>query len=253
MDSFVSPQIPIILESSAAEETNRFSDSGVTDYSVHQSPSHQTQKKQTHRVCIDRKDVLIKRGIDPNHVPHLMKDFEFQRRHGRIKVHSVEVMHQQNLTVPFTAIARLGALRGFANLDDDHVTRKHNVNPCMRRQQKGYLRNDVSLVLVQPRVHLAIINLFRTFANRSEHQRLRINLGVDTQNIQNDPRRRTVVPAPNDVAVTNDEHQLALVVIVKRRERVNRPSERVLAFGVTGNLAQHKLVQHFRRALAAQL
>ena len=198
----------MMLESSAADATNRLSDSGVTVCSTCQSPLVTTPgMRTTNRIRIDRKDVLVKRRIDSNHVPHLMINFEFQRGHGRIEMHAVEVVHEQNLTVSFAAIARLGPLRGLAHFDDNHITATHiDVNTHTYAPTKmQYLRNDVPLELVQPRVDLAIIDLFRTLANRPEHQRLGVNLGVDTHYIQHDPRRSPVVPASNDIAVTDDE------------------------------------------------
>jgi hypothetical protein len=82
--------------------------------------------RTTNRIRIDRKDVLVKRRVDPYHVPHLMINFEFQRGHGRIEMHTVEVVHEQDLAVSFAAIARLGPLRGLADFDDNHITTTHN-------------------------------------------------------------------------------------------------------------------------------
>jgi hypothetical protein len=120
----------MIAESSAAAATSRLSESGVTVYvkkerkKSHQQPRVTTKPKQTkktNRISINSKDVLIKRGINSNHIPHLVINLQLERGHGRIKVHTVEVVHNQDLTVTLATITWLGALRGLANLDDDHV------------------------------------------------------------------------------------------------------------------------------------
>ena len=70
--------------------------------------------------------------------------------------------------------------------------------------------------LVEARINLAIIELLGAFADRFEQERLGIKLWIDTKNIQNNARRSTVIPTTDDVAVTNDEQEFALVVVIKR-------------------------------------
>ena len=78
--SRVSPQIPIILESSAAEATRRFRDSGVTVCGVANiSAGLYNATKLRHRICVDGEDVFIKGRVNANHVAHLVIDFQFQR------------------------------------------------------------------------------------------------------------------------------------------------------------------------------
>lgn len=78
--SRVSPQIPIILESSAAEATRRLRDSGVTVCGVtgiRASPYNTT--KLHYRICVNGEDVFIKGRVNANHIAHLVIDFQFQR------------------------------------------------------------------------------------------------------------------------------------------------------------------------------
>ena len=99
MSSLVSPQMPIILESSTVRATRRFSESGETlcknRFSMHSLIAEML--KSSHRIGIDRKDILIKRRIDSNDIAHLMINFEFQRVHRSVKVYAVEVVHQEDL------------------------------------------------------------------------------------------------------------------------------------------------------------
>jgi hypothetical protein len=76
----------------------------------------------THSICINGEDVLIESGIDANDIPHLMVDLQLHWIHWGIEMDAIKVMHDQNLGVSFTTIARLRALRGFADFDDNHVT-----------------------------------------------------------------------------------------------------------------------------------
>ena len=42
-------------------------------------------------ISISRKDILIKRRINPNHIPHLMIYLQFQQRHRQIEMNPIEV------------------------------------------------------------------------------------------------------------------------------------------------------------------
>ena len=110
----------MILESSALEATSRFNDSGVT-VCAKSCSEVQTNVKCAYRISINRKDIFVKRRIDPNYVSHLMIDLELQRRHRSIKVDSVQVVKEENLTVAFATIARLRTFSWLADLDDDHI------------------------------------------------------------------------------------------------------------------------------------
>lgn len=111
----------------------------------------------------------------------------------------------------------------------------------------------MALELIQTGVNLPVVQLLRTLTNRLEQERLRIKLRVDTENIQDNARRGTVVTATDNIAVADDEDELSLVVVVQIGERVDGTPERIFAFSITGNLAQDELVEHLGIALATQL
>ena len=75
----------------------------------------------THRVGIDSEDVLVERRVDTNHIAHLVIDLQLERSHRSVEVDSIEVLHEENLTVTLSTVARLRPLRGLADLDDDNV------------------------------------------------------------------------------------------------------------------------------------
>lgn len=61
----------------------------------------------THGVSVDSKNVLVECGVDANDIAHLVVYLEFQGGHCRIEVHTVEVLHKQNLTVTLPSVTRL--------------------------------------------------------------------------------------------------------------------------------------------------
>ena len=63
----------------------------------------------------------------------------------------------------------------------------------------------MSFKLVQARVDLAIVELLRALSYRAEHQWFRIDLWVDTQNVEYNARCGSVVSASYNVAVADDE------------------------------------------------
>ena len=108
--------------------------------------------------------------------------------------------------------------------------------------------------LVQARIDLAIVELLGTLTDRLEHKRLRIpRCRINAKDVQHNVRRGSIIAATNDVAVTNDEDELPLVVIVQSSERVDGTSQRVLAFGVARDLAEHEFVQTFGETLCPKL
>lgn len=74
-----------------------------------------------HRIRINLEDILVESRVDPNDVPHLVIYLQLERRHGRIKVHPVEILQQQDLRVPLAPVPRLGRLGRLAHLDDHDV------------------------------------------------------------------------------------------------------------------------------------
>ena len=104
----------------------------------------------------------------------------------------------------------------------------------------------MSLELVKTRIDLAIIQSLGTLADTLEQKGLDVKVRIHTKDIKNNPRRRPVISATDNVPIADDENEFALIVIVESSERVDGTSERVFAFSVTRNLAQHKLVLQFR-------
>lgn len=111
----------------------------------------------------------------------------------------------------------------------------------------------MTLKFIQSRIDLAIVQCPISLTNTLEQQRLRVQLGVDSKNVQHDSRSGTIISTTDDVAIADDEDELALVVIIERSKRVDSPTERVLAFGVAWHLTKHKLVLKLRCALASEL
>jgi len=231
--TLVSPQIPMIAESSAVQAIMRFNESGVTLCGMTASLDVKTRIYQcssciTHGVSVNLEDVLVKRWVDTDDIPHLMVDFQLEWVHGGVKVNSVEIVQQQDLRITLSSVSRLASLGRLADLDDDHVSEaRHQVQPPSfptRSPFRKGLRDDMTLKLVQSRVDLSVIELSRPFANRFEQQRLRIEFGIDPENVENDTRRRPVVTATDNVAVADDEDQLSLVVIVEGSERIDGSS-----------------------------
>ena len=107
--------------------------------------------------------------------------------------------------------------------------------------------------LIQTRVHLAIVELLRPLADGLVQEWLRIELRVDSKDVEDNTGRGAVVTSSDDVPVADDEDQLALVVVVEVRERVDGTAERVLALGITRHLANDELVLQLRLTLAREL
>lgn len=89
-------------------------------------------------------------------------------------MHAVEVVHEQDLGITLSAIAWLGPLAGFSNLHNDDVPMRDNsalVDVGDNRIQgynKVHSRNDMALKLIEPRIHLAIVQLLRALADGFE-------------------------------------------------------------------------------------
>jgi hypothetical protein len=143
--SLVSPQIPMIFESSAVHEIIRLSDSGVTVW-MSAPASLVDRVASAYGIGINLEDVFVESGIDPNDIPHLMVDFQLQWRHGSIKVNSIQELQQQDLRISFSSITSLGSiLTGFSDLDHYHVSVDQI---SVERRTAGDVRYDVTLVLI---------------------------------------------------------------------------------------------------------
>ena len=107
--------------------------------------------------------------------------------------------------------------------------------------------------LVETGVDLAVVESLHTLSNRLHPERLRIQLRVDAKDVEDDAGCGAVVASTNNVTVADDEDELSLIVIVESRKRIDRTPQRLLAFGVTRNLTENELVEHFGITLAAEL
>ena len=90
-----------------AAATSLFSDWGVTTCNVRTLAAIYRSMGDTHGIGIDSKDVLIECRVNPNDIAHLVVYLQFKGCHRRIEMHTVEVLHEQNLTVTLPSVARL--------------------------------------------------------------------------------------------------------------------------------------------------
>ena len=205
-----------------------------------------------HCVSINSKDVLVERRIDANDVAHLVVNFQLQRGHRSIEVNAVQVVHQQNLTVTFSAITRLGPFCRLSDLDYDHIP-IGAVSLKRMRDLRVHSRDDVSLELVETGIHLSVIDCTGTFPDGLEKQRLWVEFGIHAKDIEDDPGRWLFVPAADDHAVADDEQKLPLVVVVESGEGVDCATQGIFAFRITRNLADDKFIQHLWVSLGRKL
>ena len=138
--------------------------------------------------------VLVERRVDTNN----------------IKVDSAQIVQQQNLTVSLSTVARLSALRGLATLTTTMYLYNHNHKKLNKRRPGLDSRNDVPLKLIQPRVKLFIFQRLRSFPNRLEQQRFRIQLWAGPKDIQNNSKSRPFIPTSDNIAIAKDEYELIL-------------------------------------------
>ena len=138
---------------------------------------------------------------------------------------STQIVQQQNLTVSLSTVARLSALRGLATLTTTMYLYNHNHKKLNKRRQGLDSRNEVPLKLIQPRVNLSIIQRLRSFPNRLEQQRFRIQLWVNPKDIQNHSRSRPVIPTSDSIAIAKDEYELPPIVIVQCSQRIDNPTK----------------------------
>ena len=80
-----------------------------------------------HCISIDSEDILVEGGVDSNDVSHLVVDLQLERRHRRVEVDPVEILHDKDLTVTLSSVTRLRSLGRLADLDDDDVAKKYRI------------------------------------------------------------------------------------------------------------------------------
>ena len=95
--------------------------------------------------------------------------------------------------------------------------------------------------------------LLLTFSEREEAERFRIEVGIDSEDVENDSRRRSVVSGSDDHSVAEDDDEFPLVVVLESSQRVDGLLERILSFGVAGNLADEELVVILRRSMRSEV
>lgn len=103
-------------------------------------------------------------------------------------------------------------------------------------------RDDMTSVLIQTSVDLTHVVLLQSLAEREERERLRVKVGINTQDVERNSRRGSVVARTDDVAITDDDDELPLVVVLEARQRVNRLFEGLFTFSVARHLADDKFV-----------
>jgi hypothetical protein len=108
----------------------------------------------------------------------------------------------------------------------------------------------MSLEFVEPGVDFAVIQLLATLADAPEHQRLGVERRVNAENVEGDAWSRAIVSAADDIAVANEEQQLAFVVVFERGEGVNCTPKRFLSFRIARYLTYNELVEKFGRSFA---
>jgi hypothetical protein len=146
-------------------------------------------KTKTYRIGIHHENILVERRVNADDIPHLMVNLEFERAHRRIKVHTVQVMEQQDLGVTLPTITGLLGLSGLAGFDDNNIPINQS-STCvsimiLRERQKldSDLRHDVSLEFVQSRIDLSIVQLLGALTHTLEPQWLRVKSGIHTENV----------------------------------------------------------------------
>lgn len=172
----------------------------------------------THSICINHEDVFVKCRINPNDVSHLMINLQLHRRHRGVEMHSVEVVKEQNLRVSLASVTGLGSLTRLPDLDNDDIADVSVVSKEPRLIDRAHLRYNVTFKFVQTRVDFAVIDLLRTLGNRLEHERFRVEFGVDTENIEDNSRCRPIVSTANNIPVAYHEDEFAFVVVLQGSE-----------------------------------
>ena len=111
----------------------------------------------------------------------------------------------------------------------------------------------MTLKLIETGVNFTVVDLPRAFTDRLEQKRLRIELGINTEDIKDDTRSCAIVTGTNDVSVTDEEHKLSLIIVVESGKRIDRTTQGLFTLSVTGNLTDDEFVQHFGITLRGEL
>ena len=114
----------MMLESSDVHATNLFKESGVTVCRKTSVRNQFARNPKAYSIGINSEDVLVERRVDTDDIAHLVVDLELKWAHWRIEMDTVEVLHQENLTVTLATVTGLRALCGLPDLDHDDVPDK---------------------------------------------------------------------------------------------------------------------------------
>lgn len=112
-------------------------------------------------------------------------------------------MHQDHLGVSLSSVSRTMSLAWLSHLDDNDV------------------RDDVAGAFVESSVDLPHVVLLLTFSEREEAERFRIEVGIDSEDVEDDSRRGSVVSGSDDHSVAEDDDELPLVVVLESSQRVD--------------------------------
>lgn len=122
------------------------------------------------------------------------------------------------------------------------------------RERKANLRDDVTFEFVQARVNLSIVELLRSLPDGLEHEGFRIpRCRINAKDVQHNVRRGSFVATTDDIAIADEEDQLPLIIVVQCCERVDGTAQRILAFSIARDLAEHEFVQTFGETLGPKL
>ena len=72
----------------------------------------------------------------------------------------------------------------------------------------------MALKLIQSRIHLAIIQSLGALTDGLEQQRLRIELGIDSGDVEDNSRRCAIVPTSYNIAITYNEKKLPFIAVI---------------------------------------
>lgn len=105
----------------------------------------------------------------------------------------------------------------------------------------------MSFKFVHPRVDLSVVECLQPFSNGLE-QWFNIEPRINSEDIENNARRRAIIFTSYDITITYNEEELAFIIVIQRGQGINSASKRFFVLGVTRYLAKDELVLQFRVA-----
>ena len=147
----------------------------------------------------------------------------------------VQEVEEDHLGVTLTTVTSTRLLARLATLHDHDVW------------------HDVSSNLIQAREDLAHVVLLGALAERDEAERLGIVVGIRTEDIEHDARCWPIVTGTDNHTVADNDKELALVIVLRLSEGVDRLLERSVTFRITRDLTDDELVVVFRRTRGTEV